>query len=114
MADVYTWLSAIDPSTDPTAFGRDSDGHCHEPNNLYSLYNWELGFHAPMLLADRLLKSQKYDEALQVCRFVFNPLGTGVETGSQDRRPAVQRSGPRRTSTASSGSYRSLSRRSTR
>src|SRR5262249_6728173 len=49
----------------------------HELKQPYSLYNWEAGFHAPMLLVDRLLKSQQFDQALKMCHYVFNPLAKG-------------------------------------
>ncbi len=45
----------------------------HELRRPYALYNWEVGFHAPTLLADRLLKAQKFDEALAVLERVFDP-----------------------------------------
>src|SRR5262249_21965051 len=50
----------------------------HELKRPYSLYNWEAGFHAPMLLVDRLLKSQQFDQALKMCHYVFNPLEKGA------------------------------------
>jgi ABC toxin-like protein/neuraminidase-like protein len=77
--DVFTFLSNIQDTDYATAFGRNANGDFHEQNNPYALYNWELGFHAPMLLADRLLKSQKYDDALQMMHYIFNPLGKGVD-----------------------------------
>jgi receptor-binding and translocation channel-forming TcA subunit of Tc toxin/ABC toxin-like protein/neuraminidase-like protein len=51
----------------------------HELKRPYSLYNWEVGFHAPMLLTDRLLKSQQFDQALKMCHYVFNPLASGLD-----------------------------------
>jgi Tc toxin complex TcA C-terminal TcB-binding domain/Neuraminidase-like domain/Salmonella virulence plasmid 28.1kDa A protein len=39
----------------------------------YSLYNWELFFHIPMLLANRLSKNQRFEEAMRWYHFVFNP-----------------------------------------
>ncbi|KAK0651020.1 hypothetical protein B0T16DRAFT_453525 [Cercophora newfieldiana] len=45
-----------------------------EQSQPFSLYNWELGLHAPMLVIDRLLKAQQFEEALQACHYVFNPL----------------------------------------
>jgi hypothetical protein len=39
----------------------------------YSLYNWELFFHAPMLLANRLSKNQRFEEAMRWYHFVFDP-----------------------------------------
>ena len=49
-------------------------GNFHELVQPYSVYNWELGFHAPMTVADRLLQSQQFDAALNMCKHVFDPL----------------------------------------
>jgi hypothetical protein len=37
-----------------------------------------MGFHAPMHLADTLLKSQKFDAALECCHYVFDPYAGGT------------------------------------
>jgi len=34
-----------------------------EPTGAYSLYNWELFFHIPMLIANRLSQNQQFAEA---------------------------------------------------
>jgi hypothetical protein len=39
----------------------------------YSLYNWELFFHVPMLIANRLSANQRFEEAMRWYHFVFNP-----------------------------------------
>jgi hypothetical protein len=52
-------------------------GEFNERSTPYSIYNWEIGLHAPMVLIDRLLKAQKFDAALNVCHYVFNPLAQG-------------------------------------
>lgn len=49
----------------------------HELKRPYSLYNWELFFHTPMLLADALSKAQQYEEAMKWFHFVFNPMTDG-------------------------------------
>ncbi|KAG4435408.1 hypothetical protein IFR05_009115 [Cadophora sp. M221] len=49
----------------------------NELSKPYSLYNWELGLHAPMSLIDRLLKSQQFDDALAVCHLIFDPSARG-------------------------------------
>ena len=41
----------------------------------YSGYNWELFFHVPFLLATRLTKNQKFEEALDWFHYIFNPTG---------------------------------------
>lgn len=41
----------------------------------YSEYNWELFFHAPLLLATRLTTNQQFEEALTWFHYMFNPTG---------------------------------------
>jgi Tc toxin complex TcA C-terminal TcB-binding domain/Neuraminidase-like domain/Salmonella virulence plasmid 28.1kDa A protein len=45
----------------------------NELSKPYALYNWEVGYHAPMEIAGALLRNQSFDNALAVCQFVFNP-----------------------------------------
>lgn len=45
------------------------------PDGAYASYNWELFFHAPMLIAQRLTKDQRFEEAMQWYHYIFNPLG---------------------------------------
>ncbi|PGE39774.1 hypothetical protein COM60_08350 [Bacillus toyonensis] len=49
----------------------------HELKRPYSLYNWELFFHTPILIADTLSKSQQFEEAMKWFHFVFNPIADG-------------------------------------
>jgi hypothetical protein len=42
----------------------------------YSSYNWELFYHIPLLIATRLSKDQKFEEALTWFHYMFNPTGT--------------------------------------
>ena len=41
----------------------------------YSSYNWELFFHVPFLMATRLTKNQRFEEALSWFHYMFNPTG---------------------------------------
>src|SRR5205814_10408545 len=50
------------------------------PDGAYSPYNWELFFHAPLLIANSLSKNQRFEEARDWYHFIFNPIG--VEGGS--------------------------------
>jgi Tc toxin complex TcA C-terminal TcB-binding domain/ABC toxin N-terminal region/Neuraminidase-like domain len=43
------------------------------PDGAYSQYNWELFFHAPFLMATRLSKNQRFDEARRWFHFIFDP-----------------------------------------
>jgi hypothetical protein len=42
----------------------------------YSIYNWELFFHAPMLVANRLTLNQRFDEAMTWYHYIFDPTNT--------------------------------------
>lgn len=45
------------------------------PDGAYSPYNWELFFHAPLLIANSLSRNQRFEEAREWYHFMFNPLG---------------------------------------
>lgn len=44
-------------------------------DGAYSSYNWELFFHAPLLIANALSKNQRFEEAREWYHFIFNPIG---------------------------------------
>ncbi len=52
---------------------------------VYSIYNWELFFHIPLLMATRLSQNQKFEEARNWFHYIFDPTkssdhpGDGVE-----------------------------------
>lgn len=48
-----------------------------EQSQPFSIYNWELGLHAPMRIIDQLLQNQQFEQALDVCHLVFSPLAAG-------------------------------------
>lgn len=52
-------------------------------DGAYSLYNWELFFHIPMLIAGRLARQQSFSRALDWYRKVFDPT---VSTGNSPQR----------------------------
>ncbi|MCE7914541.1 MAG: hypothetical protein DYH15_07630 [Nitrosomonas sp. PRO4] len=60
-------------------FNQDGIQISHELKHPYSLYNWELFFHTPILLADALSKAQQYEEAMKWFHFVFNPIADGTD-----------------------------------
>jgi hypothetical protein len=47
----------------------DSDGS-------YSSYNWELFYHSPLMIANRLRTDQRFEEAMDWYHYMFNPTGT--------------------------------------
>ncbi|MCP4399234.1 MAG: hypothetical protein GY801_18270 [bacterium] len=42
-------------------------------HGAYSVYNWELFFHIPMLIADRKSADQRFEEAERWYRYIFDP-----------------------------------------
>ena len=67
------FLSHYNPTTwvDQTRLPRyDVD---FSPNGAYSLYNWELFFHIPFLVACHLSRNQRYEEAQEWFHYVFDP-----------------------------------------
>lgn len=40
----------------------------------YGSYNWELFFHAPLMIAERLSLNQKFDDADRWYKYIFNPM----------------------------------------
>jgi hypothetical protein len=50
----------------------------------YSLYNWELFFHAPLMIAERLNQNQRFEEAQQWFHYIFNPIDPTAPTDSND------------------------------
>lgn len=45
----------------------------------YSIYNWELFFHIPMLIADKLSLNQQFEEAQQWYHYIFDPTSTSSD-----------------------------------
>lgn len=47
-------------------------------SGAYSLYNWELFFHAPLMIATRLTQNQKFEDAMKWYHYIFDP--TNIES----------------------------------
>ncbi len=51
--------------------------------SAYGIYNWELFYHVPMLIANQLNQDQQFEEAQQWYHYIFNPMDRvteGVDT----------------------------------
>ncbi len=42
-------------------------------SGMYSIYNWELFFHIPLLIATRLSQNQKFEDARKWFHYIFDP-----------------------------------------
>ncbi len=49
----------------------------------YSLYNWEMFFHAPLLIARRLRDSQRFEDAQRWYHYVFDPTDSSSDPTPQ-------------------------------
>lgn len=49
----------------------------------YSIYNWELFFHVPLYVAERLSENQKFEDSMKWFHAIFNPMDTSNTTGTQ-------------------------------
>jgi len=59
-----------------------------ETSGSYSIYNWELFFHAPLLIATKLTTNQRFEEARAWLHFIFDPTTRpGAFNPSQPPKP---------------------------
>ncbi len=54
----------------------------------YALYNWELFFHVPLLIATRLCREHRFEEGLRWFHFIFDPTATDTAAPDDDEVPA--------------------------
>ena len=76
-ASTYSPSKLVTPDSDQEIVDFSADG-------AYSLYNWELFFHAPLMLALRLTQNRRFEEAAQWFHYIFDP-------GSASSDPSPQR-----------------------
>lgn len=48
----------------------------------YGIYNWEIFFHTPMIIAQRLSDNQQFEDAQKWYHYIFNPLSTTDMNGA--------------------------------
>jgi hypothetical protein len=73
----------------PVEFPRPTEDIDFLSGGAYSDYNWEIFFHIPMLLANRLSQNQQFEEAQRWFHYIFDPTATdaeGLEEGETQRR----------------------------
>jgi len=79
LTDFFGYNLTIPASEKDDAFGMGDDGVYNELRKPYSIYNWELFFHTPVTLADRLSKSQQFEDAMKWYHYVLNPMADGTD-----------------------------------
>jgi hypothetical protein len=48
-------------------------------SGAYSIYNWEIFFHIPLLIATLLSRNQQFDDAEKWFRYIFNPTNNSTD-----------------------------------
>ncbi|MDQ6634832.1 MAG: neuraminidase-like domain-containing protein, partial [Gemmatimonadota bacterium] len=77
----FNFESVYGPSTDLVATPYPIEEMDFSFSGSYSSYNWELFFHAPLLIADRLSTNQRFEEATRWFHYIFNPTdASGFDT----------------------------------
>jgi Neuraminidase-like domain/Salmonella virulence plasmid 28.1kDa A protein len=74
-----TFVTTYDPNT--VAVTTDATGMYAEEvvdfeNGPYSVYNWELFFHIPLMIAVKLSTNQKFEDAQKWFHYIFDPTDT--------------------------------------
>ena len=49
------------------------------PTGAYSIYNWELFFHIPLLIATSLSQNQQFEDAQKWFHYIFNPITNSTD-----------------------------------
>ncbi|MBO9545432.1 neuraminidase-like domain-containing protein [Caulobacter sp.] len=76
------------PGVDPPPHVIPVGSNLMDFDGAYGLYFWEIFFHAPFLVADRLQGAGRFEEALNWLQYIFNPTQAPDETDPQDTDPA--------------------------
>lgn len=83
-ADPSVFFLAYGPRTPTVSLPYPREDVDFSLSGPYSEYNWELFFHAPLLIADRLMKNRRFAEAQRWLQYIFNP------TDSSDKPPPAK------------------------
>ncbi len=70
-------------------FPHPGEGLDFDPGGAYSDYNWEIFFHAPLLIASRLSQNQQFESAQRWFHYIFDPTETddaGLDDDERFRR----------------------------
>ena len=54
----------------------------YAPGGAYAIYNWELFFHVPLLIATSLMNDQQYETAQKWFHYIFDPTQPGDKVSS--------------------------------
>jgi hypothetical protein len=78
-ADVFSFSATYQPVTPRVTWGENNEIIDFARDAAYSVYNWELFYHAPLFIAERLSQNQQFEDALTWFHYIFNPTRQGPE-----------------------------------
>ncbi len=93
----FSFRSGYDPVSPIVRWGSDVDTVDFDYSAPYAGYNWELFYHMPLLVANRLSRNQRFDEARRWFHYIFDP--TRVSTAPTPQRYWITRPLAEQTST---------------
>jgi Tc toxin complex TcA C-terminal TcB-binding domain/Neuraminidase-like domain/Salmonella virulence plasmid 28.1kDa A protein len=78
-ADVFSFSGTYQPVTPRVSWGENNEIVAFDRDAAFSVYNWELFFHIPLYVAERLSQNQQFEDALAWFHYIFNPTRQGPE-----------------------------------
>ena len=78
-ADLFSFRDTYQPSTPTVSWGDDNEIIDFGSDAAYAVYNWEMFFHAPLFIAERLSQNQQFEDALTWFHYIFDPTRQGPE-----------------------------------
>jgi hypothetical protein len=82
--DVFT-TSTYNPTTN-VSMPYPTEKMDFSPSGAYTVYNWELFFHLPLLIATRLSQNQQFEEARKWFHYIFDPTKPAQVTNAGSER----------------------------
>jgi hypothetical protein len=88
--DEFEVLYGPVPSTVLSPYPAETAGFSFGRRDGYASYNWEVFYHLPSLVSQKMVADQQYEQSLRWFHFVFNPTGSdavldGETSGSSSR-----------------------------
>ncbi len=78
-ADVFSFSGTYQPVTPGVSWGENDEILDFSRDAAYSVYNWELFYHAPLFIAEQLSQNQRFEDAVTWFQYIFNPTRQGPE-----------------------------------
>lgn len=78
-ADAFSFSATYEPSSPRVSWGENNEIIDFDRDAAFSVYNWELFYHGPLFIAERLSQNQQFEDALKWFHYIFDPTRQGPE-----------------------------------